>query len=145
MLIPLAHIPRSWPNAMALFPFILVRRERKADAALIEHESVHWWRQMPGFSLSLIVMSMLFGLFGITSPWLAVLALPGGLPWVLLYLCWPAFRWEEECQGFAAQVAAGGHSIDSAAEAITTRYYTGRTLAQTTRRIHELLMSKDES
>lgn len=90
-------LPKDF-QAIAVWPFILIRRERKGDAALLAHESVHYERQ---------------------ARWLV-------LPWWIAYLASPSFRFKEEVLGYRAQVVAGGISAERAARAISEKYHTGR-------------------
>ncbi len=88
--------------AVTIWPFIFIRHESANDAALIAHERAHLSDQRNWFLL----------------------------PWWFMYLIAPRFRFTAEVIGFAAQIKAGGCSVQLAAAAITNRYWTFCTFAE---------------
>jgi hypothetical protein len=96
VILPCRFLPRSIA-AVTLWPFILIQPARKTDAALIEHEMVHYRRQA-------------------ARPYW----------WGIPYLLSREFRFTEEVLGYRAQIAEGGITAPAAAIAISTKYHTGR-------------------
>jgi hypothetical protein len=80
------HIPRNF-DAITIWPFILIRPERRHDLSLITHEMVHYREQRNCCVL----------------------------PWLLLYLLSASFRLAAEVRGYRAQIAAHGITQDEAA------------------------------
>lgn len=86
-------IPNKF-DALAIFPFILVRPTHAQDQALIAHEEAHLWHQLRH----------------------------GILPWFLLYLCSWRYRLRAEIIGHCKQIRMGGITIEEAARRIITNY-----------------------
>ena len=97
MIICTQLVPRGF-SACCLWPFILVRPAHRNDAALIEHELVHYREQA----------------------WITP-------AWVILYLASRRFRLAAELRAYARQVALGGVTREQAAQALLS-YRTGITL-----------------
>lgn len=89
-------------DAITLWPFVFVRKGRENDTALIAHEKAHLIDQ---------------------RNWLV-------LPWFVMYLISPRFRFTAEVIGHAAQIKAGGGTVQWAAAHITNRYWTFCTFAE---------------
>jgi hypothetical protein len=87
VIVPTRFIPQCF-DAVTCWPFIFVRPEWRQDAALIEHEMVHYKEQRNC----------------------------GVLPWLLLYACSKAFRLGAEVRGYKAQIKAHGITADEAAQ-----------------------------
>jgi hypothetical protein len=105
--------PKWWPfGAFAFWRWVFIRPELAGNAALIAHERAHLDDQR--------------GWLGLPS-WLSLVS---ALLWVLLYFISPRFRFTAEVIGHAAQIKAGGGTIDWAAAHIVNRYWTLRKLAE---------------
>lgn len=89
-------------DAITIWPFIFIRKGRENDTALIAHEKAHLDDQLYGFVL----------------------------PWWIAYLLSKSFRFNAEVIGHAAEIRAGGCSIQWAAAHIANAYKTGCTFAQ---------------
>jgi hypothetical protein len=88
-------------DAITVWPFIFVRKNRANDAALIAHERAHYEDQS------------IFVVF-----------------WWLAYLLSKPFRFNAEVIGHAAEIRANGCSVQWAAAHIANAYKTGCTFAQ---------------
>ena len=82
--------------ALTVWPFVFVRPESAADAALIAHEQVHFKEQ---------------------RRWLV-------LPWWAAYLLSRKFRCAAEVRAYRVQIALG-LPLDAAAEYLSTMYRLG--------------------
>jgi hypothetical protein len=91
-------VPKGF-SACALWPFIFVRPDQRANFALIEHERVHYREQA----------------------WI----MPA---WVLLYLTSRQFRLAAEVRAYTRQIEMGGISQEQAAQALLG-YRLGITLS----------------
>lgn len=98
MIVFTRFIPEGFA-ACSLWPFILVRPEQRGNAALIEHELVHYREQA----------------------WI----IPA---WVFLYLVSRRFRLAAEVRAYTRQIALGGISREQAARALLS-YRLGITLS----------------
>lgn len=97
---PLTFYPRSvlGKNAITVFPFIWIRRDRKGDAALHAHETQHYVEQ--GIT-SCVQLVFALGLYGLQW-WLPALVFPW--VWLAPYLILPSFRFAAEVRGMRAQI-----------------------------------------
>ena len=98
MIISTTLIPREF-NALTIWPFMFIRQGHSGDAALIAHEMAHYREQRNC----------------------------GVLPWLLLYWLSKRFRIAAEVRGYRAQIAAGGITVDQAAQYLV-QYGAGITL-----------------
>ena len=87
MIISTRFVPKGF-SACALWPFNLVRPEHRHNAALIEHEMVHYREQA----------------------WITP-------AWVLLYLVSRRFRLAAKVRAYRRQIALGGVTREQAANA----------------------------
>jgi hypothetical protein len=99
MIISCDMVPRGY-DAITFWPFILVRPKDRGNAALIEHEEVHYRRQA----------------------WITPF-------WLLAYWLSKSFRWQEEVLGYRAEIKAGGITVYAAAAMLLT-YGTGHSWEQ---------------
>ena len=99
MIVRTRLIPKGF-SGCALWPFIFVLPEERANATLIGHELVHYREQA----------------------WITPL-------WVLLYLVSRRFRLAAEVRAYAWQIESGGISADEAARALLS-YRLGISLKQ---------------
>lgn len=90
-------VPKGF-SACAFWPLILIRPEERGNAALIEHELVHYREQA----------------------WITP-------AWVLLYLVSRRFRLAAEVRAYTRQIELGGVSREKAAQALLS-YRLGITL-----------------
>ena len=88
MIISTRFVPKGF-SACSLWPFILVRPERRRNVALIEHEMVHYREQA----------------------WIMPM-------WVLLYFVSRKFRLAAEVRAYNRQIELGGLSREQAAQAL---------------------------
>ena len=88
MIIATNLVPRGF-SACCVWPFILVRPERRSDTALLEHEMVHYREQA----------------------WITPV-------WLLLYLASRKFRLAAEVRAYTRQIEAGGVTHEQAAHAL---------------------------
>ena len=88
MIVSTRLVPKGF-SAWSLWPFIFVRPEERRNAALIEHEMVHYREQA----------------------WI----MPA---WVLLYLVSRRFRLAAEVRAYSRQIEIGGISAAQAARAL---------------------------
>jgi hypothetical protein len=88
MIVSTRLIPQGF-SACSLWPFIFVRPEYRSDAALIEHELVHFREQA----------------------WIMPV-------WVLLYLGSRKFRLAAEIRAYTRQIEMGGVTREQAAHAL---------------------------
>lgn len=107
------NFPSWWPfGAFAFWRWVFIRPELAGNAALISHERAHLddqrgWLGLPGW-----------------------LSLVSALVWVLLYFFSFYFRFRSEVIGHAAQIKAGGGTVQMAAAHIVNKYKTLRSFAQ---------------
>lgn len=113
-MIKTVNFPQWWPfGAFAFWRWVFIRPELVKNTALIAHEQAHLddqreWLKLPG--------------------WLSLLS---AILWVVMYfLPFPYFRFTAEVIGFAAQVKAGGCTVQWAAAHIVNRYWTFCTFAE---------------
>ena len=99
MIVSTRLIPKGF-SACSLWPFIFMRPEERRNAALIEHELVHYREQA----------------------WVMPL-------WVLLYLVSRKFRLAAEVRAYSRQIELGGIAPGQAAQALLG-YQLGITLDQ---------------
>lgn len=99
MIVSTRFIPRGF-DALTVWPFIFVRPAQRGNAALIEHELVHYREQRW------------------ITPW-----------WVLRYLLSRKFRLVGEVRAYRRQIALGGITQDQAAQMLT-HYRLGITFNQ---------------
>lgn len=92
-------VPRGY-DAITLWPLILIRPDCRPDAALIEHELVHYREQ------------------AWITPW-----------WVARYLLSRRFRLAAEARAYRRQIEVGGITTEQAAGLLLT-YKLGITLEQ---------------
>lgn len=112
-MITLVDFPKRWPfGAFAFWRWVFIRPELAGNAALIAHERAHLDDQR--------------GWLGLPS-WLSLVS---ALLWVLLYFISPRFQFTAEVIGHAAQIKAGGGTVQWAAARIKNRYWTFCTLAE---------------
>ena len=99
MIVTTRLVPRGF-DAITAWPFIFIRPEHLHNAALIEHELVHYQEQR----------------------WITPV-------WVLRYLLSRKFRLAAEVRAYRRQIAIGGITKDQAAQMLT-QYRLGISLEQ---------------
>ena len=112
MIVKTRLIPRRF-DAITFWPCIFVRPEHRGDAALIEHELVHYREQR----------------------WITPL-------WVLRYLLSRKFRLAAEVRAYQRQIALGGITYEQAANMLM-HYQLGVTFAQALQSLNGVNLSDD--
>jgi hypothetical protein len=87
-------------SGMAFWPFVVIVKSRKGDAALLDHEYTHIRDQ---FNFVLGQLPFMFAAF-YTGHLLAGALLLLPVSWLFLYLAIPDFRFWSEVRGYRAQM-----------------------------------------